>query len=763
VIALFPHNQTAYESAMEMLKVTGKAAIIHPTGTGKSFIGFKLCEQHPDKRICWLGPSSYIFETQLEALQTAADGFVPGNIKFYTYAKLSLLSAEEIYSIDPDYIILDEFHRCGAPVWGEAVGRVLNIYPQTPVLGLSATNVRYLDSQRDMALELFGGNIASEMTLGEAVVRGILTPPKYVLSVFSYQKDLERYQCRIKSAKSAEVRKKAEQYFESLRRSLENADGLDEIFRKHMPDKAGKYIVFCADLEHMHQMIDKAPQWFSKVDGSPYIYSVYSDDPTAEKSFREFKENKDQQHLKLLYCIDALNEGVHVEGISGVILLRPTISPIIYKQQIGRAMSASASHDVVIFDIVMNIDNLYSISTVKNEMESAINEFIFSGENKLIVNDSFSVVDEVCDCRLLFEQLNDTLSASWELMYQQAKAYYELHGHLELPKRYRTEDGYSLGQWLAVQRKVYKGLTYGILTERQKKKLDAIGMRWDSVSDTSWDKNFAAAKKYYETNGNLLVKAQYKTDDGISLGAWLSRIRTAASQGKDSQLRFLSPERKSQLNSIGMIWDAREYAWEEKYSAAQKFFEKHGHLDVPDNYVTEDGTRLGKWVSYTRNQYNGKIAGAGKLTKQQISRLEAIGMSWRGRYDDLWFSAYKEAKRYFDRHENLDVPATYKADTGSQLGRWIIRQREARKKGELDKEKLLLLDEIGMIWEKPDSWQLRYSIARRYYEAHGDINIPQTVVVDGVWIGKWLREQRKKKEKLKPEQVMLLEEIGMQW
>mgnify|MGYP002556083230 FL=1 len=59
MIELFEHNKTAYDSAVSMLSDTGKAAIIHPTGTGKSFIGFKLCEDHPDKTICWLSPSEY--------------------------------------------------------------------------------------------------------------------------------------------------------------------------------------------------------------------------------------------------------------------------------------------------------------------------------------------------------------------------------------------------------------------------------------------------------------------------------------------------------------------------------------------------------------------------------------------------------------------------------------------------------------------------------------------------------------------------------
>ena len=63
MITLFEHNQTAYEAAVSMLHETGKAAVIHSTGTGKSFIGFKLCEDFSDKTVCWLSPSEYIFRT----------------------------------------------------------------------------------------------------------------------------------------------------------------------------------------------------------------------------------------------------------------------------------------------------------------------------------------------------------------------------------------------------------------------------------------------------------------------------------------------------------------------------------------------------------------------------------------------------------------------------------------------------------------------------------------------------------------------------
>ena len=113
MIDLFEHNRTAYENAVSVLKENGKAAVVHPTGTGKSFIGFKLAEENPQAAVCWLSPSEYIFKTQIENLR-AAGAAQPQNICFFTYAKLMMMDAAAIEDIRPDYIVLDEFHRCGA-------------------------------------------------------------------------------------------------------------------------------------------------------------------------------------------------------------------------------------------------------------------------------------------------------------------------------------------------------------------------------------------------------------------------------------------------------------------------------------------------------------------------------------------------------------------------------------------------------------------------------------------------------------------------
>ena len=95
---------------------------------------------------------------------------------------------------------------------------------------MTATNVRYLDNNRDMAEELFDGHVASEMSLGEAIVRGILPAPKYVTTVFKYQQDLARYQNRVNNLRSPGIQDVNQKYLDALKRALGQAEGLDKVF-----------------------------------------------------------------------------------------------------------------------------------------------------------------------------------------------------------------------------------------------------------------------------------------------------------------------------------------------------------------------------------------------------------------------------------------------------------------------------------------------------------------------------------------------------
>ncbi len=689
-IQLFEHNMDAYKSALKLMELKGKAAVIHPTGTGKSFIGFKLAEEHPNSNIVWLTPSDYIVKTQLENLKKEGCGGFD-NIRFITYAKLMIMSDADISGLDADIAVLDEFHRAGAKSWSAGIKKLTNTHPQMKLLGLSATNIRYLDNQRNMADELFDGNIASEMTLGEAIVRRILSPPKYVISVYGYRDELRKYEERVDRIVNTAIRDRNKRELERLSRALEMADGLDKVFERNMENRTGKYIVFCSGRDNMEEMAGHAPEWFGGIDGGMHIYKVYSEDPSTSKDFASFKADK-SNHLRLLFCIDMLNEGVHVSDIDGVIMFRPTVSPIIYKQQIGRALAAGKKDRPVIFDVVNNFDNLYSISAIQDEINLAVSYYLDRGEANKIGVSSFEIIDETCDCRKLFESLERSLSAAWEIYFRAAKSYYIEHGNLNIPTRYVTESGLTLGAWIVTQRRVYAGRSPGNLSEAQIERLNKIGMRWENVKELKWLAAYERAREYFETYGNLDVKADYICDDGFRLGAWITNNRTAYINNSNS---LLNDKRVKLLNEIGMIWSKNNSLWERNFAEAKKYYEANGNLNMPHGYVTKSGVKLGAWIDKLKQIKNGNTNAGAKLSDEQISRLEDIGMEWGTKYEIQWRKSYMAACEYYRENGDLNVPAAYKTKSGILLGKWIRRQRSCKK---LDAERIQSLDRIGMTW-----------------------------------------------------------------
>ena len=551
-LRLFEHNEKAYHAAVWMMEQYGKAAIVHPTGTGKSYIAFKLIEDNPEKVVIWLSPSEYIFKTQLESLKRNDPDFSLANVHFYTYAKLMCCTEgqlAEIAGLQPSYIILDEFHRAGAECWGESTVALLRLCPDARLLGLTATNIRYLDNNRDMAKELFDSHVASDMTLGEAIVRGILPAPNYVTTVYQYQKTLAKYQARVDNLRTPGIQDANQKYLDALRWALEQADGLDRVFAHHITNKCGKYIVFCASKEHMDEMVPHVPEWFAGVNPDVVVYQAYSDDPNTDKAFSDFKTDTSNR-LKLLFCIDMLNEGVHVEGISGVILFRPTISPIIYKQQIGRALTAGDNTTPIILDVVNNFEGLASISGLQSEMQEAVHRLYANGEGDKIVTEWFEVVEQVHDCRVLFEQLQASLSSSWEHYFSEASIYYAEHGNLNVPKLYTTPSGLSLGVWLVTQRRVREGQTQGNLTEQQIARLDSIGMVWGNRDDRQWNEGYQKARRYFDAHGDLNVPVGYVSPDGYNLGNWVKRQRYTR-HNPEKSCAVLTEERIARLDTIG--------------------------------------------------------------------------------------------------------------------------------------------------------------------------------------------------------------------
>lgn len=687
---LYAHNRRAYEAVLPMLETYRRAAVIHPTGTGKSFLAFQLIEDHPGDSFLWLSPNDYIFENQR---RNARREFP--NVTFMTYARLLRLPEEDLGELWPEYIILDEFHRCGAYCWSVGVERLLEQYPRAKVLGLSATPIRYLDNCRNMAEELFTVDgrlcVASEMTLGEAMVRGILPVPRYVTTLVHYQQELRRYQKRIDTLVPKGMKEPSQRYLDALRRSLRQAQGLEQVFARYLK-RGEKYLIFCSDWAHLQKIKAQLPVWFREVDDQPQCYSLYSGAPETEAEYAAFLADE-SDHLRLLLCINRLNEGVHVEGVSGVILFRPTVSPILYKQQIGRALTAGTAEMPLILDVVNNFDSLNSIGTIREEMSDAVHRLRQKGQEDEIRIDQFRIEGQTEDSARLVRELENTLNNTWDLWYGEACAYYLKHGDLRVPKRYVTETGLQLGVWIQTQRAIYCGIGKGTLSPERVEALNAIGMVWGDLLEATWNEAWELAREYYEANGNLLVPESCEVN-GIDLGKWVAYQRKRRKEGK------LSAGRVTRLEEIGMVWNVTDARWELHYQQAKAYFEKYESLNVPGAYRTEDGFLLGMWLAGQRKARSEKT-----LTPEQVRQLDGIGMVWSKTFDSQWQSAYTLAEAYYRQNGNLNIPYAYCTPDGYKLGRWLARQKSAKRApGKnsncvMTPERIAKLEKIGVMWD----------------------------------------------------------------
>lgn len=215
-----------------------------------------------------------------------------------------------------------------------------------------------------------------------------------------------------------------------------------------------------------------------------------------------------------------------------------------------------------------------------------------------------------------------------------------------------------------------------------------------------------------------------------------------------------------------------ENDWPLKYKEAVKFYEKNGHLRVPNTY-TQNGINLGRWIQIQRQLYK-----KNKVTYDRVVLLNKIGMVWNLdrslKYNLKWALVYKEVLKYYEENGNIEIPIDYFViinDEKVYLNNWIAVQRTMFLQGKLSLDKKEMLDKVGMVWKIRNrySWDKMFSLALDYYSLNGNLFIPKNyqVIVNGetVNLGTWVTNQRRnyKAGVLAPLRISKLEEIGMVW
>ena len=741
-IKLYPHNQETYDKIQELWKIENKVAAVQATGTGKSYLILKCVYNAPEANKVILAPSNYI----LEQIEKEAGEQLP-NTKLLTYSKLSFMNDAEIESLNISYIFLDEFHRCGAEQWGDGVQRLLNTFPNAKVLGTSATHIRFLDNARNMGEELFNGNIVNNLSLAEAIVKKILPMPKYISALYTFDDEVNNLKTKVENSKNDEESKKQMlKEIETMKNKLNKSKGIPNILKKHLSKNYnGKFIIFCKDKVHLDEMKETVVEWFkqSKVTKEVNVYSVYSNYEYGDAEVEAFIENKNPKSVKLLFSIEMFNEGIHIEDVTGVILLRPTVSPIIYYQQIGRAMQAGKNNTPVIFDLVNNFDNIGAKNFVEDlEKEVKLkNEKLDKddnpedGEEKGYVDISeFMIFDETLEVMKLFSKIEENLIDNWDYMYEQLKEYYKENDN-NITKTFDKK----LSTWIRTQREFFK---LGKLSNERRINLDKLNFVWNMYDD-SWINMYELLIRYYKEYGNYDIKINVNK----SLYNWISDQRKSYKKGD------LEEWKVEKLNYVNFIWEHIEQKWNDNYNILKQFYLTNGHCNV-DQY-----NDIYKWAytqKYTYNQH--------KLSVDKIQRLNEINFTWDV-LDDDWNKMYNLLIEYtkFNSIYNVSTKLKY---CNHNLGRWISIQRKNYKDNKLSKHRIDKLNDVDFIWDQIEFiWENCFIYISSYFKENNNFKIPKDIKCNDIGIYDWMSTQRKNYNKgvLSQPKIEKLNSINFPW
>ena len=573
-----------YNDVTNELKNNNKVALIRPTGTGKSIIVLKFIENNEGKKVLYLAPSVSILHQVKENIIKYGVKCLP-NLKRMSYQKLSKLDNNELKSLNPDIIILDEFHHCGAPVWGQSVENLCNMFPNTQVIGLSATPIRYFDGNVDIAEEMFGEHVVSNISFYEAVEQGILPQFEYISAMYGYEDKLIKMKEQIENSNSASSKiEESKRLFEDLSKRLDkDTENLPEILKKHMTVNDGKYMVFCSNIEEMQKKIKEAEKLFSKVNPNLKIYSVNADKGLKEnqKTLRQFERDNEENFLKLIFSVNMLNEGYHLPDIDGVIMMRPTKSPTVYQQQLGRALTVgNSSKKPVIIDLVDNFDSIKVIEKVVEKLNRNNNN---QEKNKFSHNiEKFKIIDYTRHIGEISEKI-EKLSKGKTLAMEDKIDLFERFIKENPDESIHSDtifEGYPIGQYLLQIRQsvIYDKNTIRY-SDEDKKKLEELGLlykRFDNI-EAKVEKLRIYCEKHPYVFSNMKrtrerLQIEGKKDELEELEELYQSsyqyIISRKSKGKLSK----EVERELEKIKIGGVFGIKEedLIWKEKYGISKK-------------------------------------------------------------------------------------------------------------------------------------------------------------------------------------------------
>ena len=400
---LYPHNKEAFHSVIEHFKTGYKTCVINAPGTGKTMVGLAVSEFLKKKTLFVTSTNDIIRQTQETMERFSVD--LP--ISFITYDKLIHMSTEELDSLDPELLILDEFQHSGAPEYTKPIDYLEQKNPFLYVFGLSATPIRDFDFQsytledgstakgkKDMAEQRFHGDVSYTYSLAEAIADDILFPPTYVRIYQVLDTTIKEHERKFKRRYNGVIPKDIEN---ALKRLARLSNHMGDILKKYISN--GKVLVYSSNIKELKENMEK----FKNIYPNATFLEYHTGQSKMEQQQAMEDIQKNTNNLTFFFVVDKFSEGIHFPEnlrFTTGIFLRPTKSYRIFIQQLGRLLGR---FPVLVLDFVDRIgetgtEHLYYQfqETLKKKGKARLN---------IDIHD-FKMMEEALEVKELLEELD---------------------------------------------------------------------------------------------------------------------------------------------------------------------------------------------------------------------------------------------------------------------------------------------------------------------------------------------------------------------
>lgn len=809
-----PHQVRALDDISRHLKEHDRGVVVMACGTGKTLVALWAAERSGAKSILVLVPSLTLMQQTLEEwsrhnswgrdftylcvcsdpqvdlkndeieIETSDLPFrvdtdpelvseflaqVNGKVKvvFSTYQSSRVVAQATNGNHSFDVGIFDEAHKTTGP----SAGRFATALKEENIsikkrLFFTATpkhyDLKHRDKEGDFKVvsmddEAVYGKRIHTLTFGEAASAGIICPYKVIVTLIDKnQVDDFALKNGITLVEGDAINAKWVANQIAISNAIEHTS-------------AGKVITFHSRVKTAREFASDESHGVKQFLKDFSVFHVHGKQRSNDRKdlITKFR-NADKSLITNARC---LTEGIDVPAVDMVAFIDPRQSKIDIAQAIGRAMrkprNSPKTHGYIVVPVYAEnsdtasleeaikdegFDNIALILGALLEQDEELVDIIRElkqdkGQgkafNSMRLRDKLELIGPYLQLDVLSNSINvaavDRLGESRDEWFGRLVAFKNREGHCRVP-RPCIQDGVDLGRWVVYQRSLE---SQQLLNRDWVQRLTDLGFIWQPREE-QWEEHFAALGVYKMRTGHCKVPVSHK-ELGLTLGRWVSKQRSRKAE--------LDELRIKRLNELGFIWSELEDAWESMFNALVRFKLREGHCLVPSKHVELD-LKLGQWVLNQRQDQSST------LYPERIDRLTQLGFVW-DTLADRWEKGYEVLAQFRNREGHCSIPAKH-LEQGYKLGQWVLVQRATKHK--LDPERLEKLNRLGFIWNQLDEqWESKYRALAQFKKREGHCFVPQKHIEDGLSLGNWVSIMRRDREKLTPDRLKRLQDIGLVW